>query len=59
MTETETETGTQSPPTEDDTATAPPVKSRYHIEFTFDSDVQCAITIYYLATEEITNGNIM
>jgi len=29
--------------------------TRYNIEFTFDSDVKCAITIYYFATEEIAN----
>ena len=29
--------------------------SCYNVEFTFDSDVKCAITIYYFATEEITN----
>lgn len=26
----------------------------YNIEFTFDSDVRCAITIYYFCTEEVT-----
>lgn len=31
----------------------------YNIEFTFDSDVKCAITIYYFATEEICNKNII
>jgi len=29
--------------------------SHYNVEFTFDADVKCAITIYYFATEEITN----
>ncbi|XP_033299103.1 probable E3 ubiquitin-protein ligase MGRN1 isoform X1 [Bombus bifarius] len=28
--------------------------NRYNIEFTFDCDVRCAITIYYFCTEEIT-----
>lgn len=28
---------------------------KYNIEFTFDTDVKCAITIYYFATEEISN----
>ena len=31
----------------------------YNIEFTFDSDVRVAITIYYFANEEITNGQAM
>jgi len=35
---------------------APPSTTRYNIEFTFDSDVRVAITIYYFATEEISNG---
>ncbi len=30
--------------------------THYNIEFTFDTDVRVAITIYYFATEEITNG---
>ncbi|XP_013395504.1 E3 ubiquitin-protein ligase MGRN1 isoform X2 [Lingula anatina] len=29
---------------------------KYNIEFTFDSDVKCAVTVYHFATEEITNG---
>jgi len=33
--------------------------TRYNIEFTFDSDVKCAITIYYFATEEIVNKQAM
>ncbi|XP_069125469.1 E3 ubiquitin-protein ligase MGRN1-like [Argopecten irradians] len=32
---------------------------RYNIEFTFDCDVRCAITIYYFASEEITNGQLI
>lgn len=28
----------------------------YNLEFTFDTDVRVAITIYYFATEEISNG---
>ncbi|CAD6230982.1 GSCOCG00006908001-RA-CDS [Cotesia congregata] len=28
--------------------------TRFNIEFTFDCDVRCAITIYYFCTEEIT-----
>lgn len=30
----------------------------YNIEFTFDSDVRCAITIHYFCTEEITANGI-
>jgi len=30
--------------------------TRYNIEFTFDTDVRVAITIYYFAAEEISNG---
>lgn len=30
----------------------------YNIEFTFDCDVKCAITIYYFATEEITTSGV-
>jgi len=40
---------------EGDGNTVEPSSSRYNIEFTFDSDVKCAITIYYFATEEIVN----
>lgn len=29
---------------------------KYNIEFTFDTDVRVAITVYYFATEEISNG---
>ena len=32
-----------------------PNTTRYNIEFTFDADVKCGITIYYFATEEIVN----
>jgi len=32
-----------------------PSSTHYNVEFTFDSDVKCAITIYYFATEEIVN----
>lgn len=35
------------------------INSRYNLEFTFDSDVRCAITVYYFATEDISNGQIM
>ncbi len=33
--------------------------THYNIEFTFDSDVRVAITIYYFATEEITGGQVV
>ncbi|KAL1514051.1 hypothetical protein ABEB36_003374 [Hypothenemus hampei] len=32
--------------------------SSFNIEFTFDCDVRCAITIYYFCTEEITPAGI-
>ncbi|RWS30952.1 RING finger protein 157-like protein [Leptotrombidium deliense] len=35
----------------------PPVK--YNIEFTFDADVKCSITIYYMCSEEITSSGIV
>lgn len=31
----------------------------YNIEFTFDCDVRCAITIYYFCTEEVTPSGIV
>lgn len=35
----------------------PPVDdSKYNIEFTFDSDVTCKISIMYFAREELVNG---
>ena len=43
----------------DDDDTVEPSSTRYNIEFTFDSDVKCAITIYYFATEEIVNKQAM
>ena len=36
----------------------PPANSKYNIDFTFDTDVRVAITIYYFATEEISNGQV-
>jgi len=42
----------QSPPSE----TIP--SKKYNIEFTFDSDVRVAITIYYLCVEEVVNGSL-
>lgn len=30
----------------------------YNVEFIFDSDMKCAIKIYYFCTEEITNNSI-
>lgn len=38
------------------TVDPPPPSTNYNIEFTFDTDVRCVITIYYFATEEISNG---
>ena len=35
---------------------AVPDDSRYNIEFTFDSDVTCNITVMYFAKEEVVNG---
>ncbi|XP_076665655.1 mahogunin ring finger 1 isoform X2 [Andrena cerasifolii] len=32
--------------------------SRYNIEFIFDCDVRCAITIYYFCTEEVTTKGV-
>lgn len=32
---------------------------QYNIEFTFDSDVRCAITIHYFCTEEVTPNGIL
>lgn len=34
-------------------------KSSYSIEFTFDTDVRCSITIYYFCTEEITSNGVL
>ncbi|RWS09210.1 RING finger protein 157-like protein [Dinothrombium tinctorium] len=31
----------------------------YNIEFTFDTDVKCSITIYYMCSEEITSSGII
>lgn len=33
-------------------------KTRYNVEFTFDTDARVAITIYYQATEEFQNGTV-
>ena len=33
--------------------------TKYNLEFTFDSDVRCAITIYYFATEEFRDGQMV
>ena len=30
----------------------------YNIEFTFDCDVKCAVTIYYFATEEVSSAGV-
>lgn len=31
----------------------------YNIEFSFDTDVRCAVTIKYFCTEEITANGVM
>lgn len=31
----------------------------YNIEFTFDCDVKCAITVFYFCTEEVTPTGIV
>ncbi|XP_014663747.1 PREDICTED: probable E3 ubiquitin-protein ligase MGRN1 [Priapulus caudatus] len=43
----------------DETALNTEPNTRYNIEFTFDCDVRCAITIYYFATEELANGMVV
>lgn len=35
-----------------------PVTTSYNIDFIFDSDVRCGITIYYFCTEEITANGV-
>lgn len=32
--------------------------SHFNIEFTFDCDVRCSITIYYFCTEETTPNGV-
>ncbi|KAG8188576.1 hypothetical protein JTE90_007182 [Oedothorax gibbosus] len=41
------------------TSDVPTVNTSYNIEFTFDSDVRCGITIYYFCTEEITANGVI
>lgn len=38
--------------------TAQPGVFSYNIEFTFDSDAKCAITIYYFCTEEVSPSGV-
>lgn len=33
--------------------------NRYNIEFIFDCDVRCAITIYYFSTEEVSTKGVV
>lgn len=33
--------------------------SPFNLEFTFDCDVPCAITVYYFCTEEYTGNSVM
>ncbi|BFG01705.1 E3 ubiquitin ligase Rnf157 [Drosophila madeirensis] len=37
---------------------APPPPCCYNIEFTFDSDAKCAITVYYFASEEVSPSGV-
>ena len=41
---------------EPDDRTSP---QQFNIEFTFDCDVRCAITIMYFCTEEVTSSGLM
>ena len=41
------------------TGTDRDLNDRYHLEFTFDVDVNCSIRIFYVAKEDISNGNLM
>lgn len=34
------------------------LNNKYNMEFTFDSDVKCAIKISFFCTEEISGGQI-
>lgn len=36
-----------------------PKDNKYNIEFTFDCDSKCAITLYYFCTEEVTNSGLV
>lgn len=36
----------------------PPPPSKYNIEFTFDSDAKCAITIYYFCSEDVSPSGV-
>lgn len=33
-------------------------KASFNIEFVFDADAKCAITIYYFCTEDVTPGGV-
>lgn len=46
----------ESDPKSDPKKSPPKEDTRYNIEFTFDSDVPCAITIHYFASEDFSNG---
>ena len=39
----------------DDEQNRPAAKPLYNLEFTFDADCPCAITVYYNAVEEMNN----
>lgn len=36
-----------------------PKSTQFNIEFTFDCDARCGITVYYFCTEEITADGVM
>jgi len=45
----------QAPKGEQKEGSEPKMNTRYNLEFVFDTDVNCAITVYYFASEEIVN----
>jgi len=47
------------PPTTDSVDSSPPKPiTKYNIEFTFDSDCRCEISIFYFCTEEVTSTGL-
>ena len=54
--------GTASTSSETEAVSSPPKPAEdkvYNIEFTFDADVRCAITIYYFCTEELHSHGVL
>ncbi|CAG2113995.1 unnamed protein product [Medioppia subpectinata] len=43
----------------EDNSSTPKEPSVYNLEFAFDADVKCAITVHYLCTEEMTPNGIV